>query len=226
MENFTQDCLYFRSFFNPMMQRKELRVDGINGTIPKLLTIPSEVQGLPVTVIGQQVFRHCKSLEQVDYPDSIYCFEDECFSRCENLQFVSSYQTKNPAEKVDIFHFAFYKCANLLSFQSSFPTSVFYEAFHGCKKLHLLEAPISGFGSFAFHETALTELHLHDDVLWCKESFSGMSNLKDIYFAGKISNDVRKTYLQYVKKRSLQLHINPNKFNYKDWVYEGVNIVC
>ena len=51
----------------------------------KHIVIPSEIEGIPVTSIGERAFRRCNNLISVEIPDSVTRIEKCAFERCENL---------------------------------------------------------------------------------------------------------------------------------------------
>ena len=225
MDTITKDGLRYKVVYSPMHRRDELRVTGFQLMFSPLLRIPESVNGIPVTSINEYAFNGNKNIQAIEFPDSFEVFEDRCFAGCTNLKTVSSYKTANPAQELIIFHQVFAKCENLETIQSKVPVSIFYEAFSGCVNLRNILMPIKGIGTRAFNNSPARCLKFYDDALWCKGSFEGLKNLKEIHFLGKISKETCKTYLKDVKKKYLTLYVNPDKFNYLDWVYEGINII-
>ena len=68
------------------------------------LTIPSELNGLKVTTIGENAFNYCKSLVSVSIPEGVVSVEDAAFFQCSNIKTVTipsslSHMGNNP------FHF-------------------------------------------------------------------------------------------------------------------------
>lgn len=217
--------LNYQVIYNPMNRRNELRLLGFHSVSLNNLKIPETVDGIPVTCVDKYAFSKNTSIQTVEYPDSLEYFEDRCFSGCTNLKKVFSYKTNNTAKELVIFHQVFAKCKKLETFQSQAPVSVFYEAFWDCENLKNVLASIKGVGTRAFHNSPTQRLQFEDDALWCKDSLTGLKNLKEICFLGTISLKTCKTYLKDVKKKYLTLYVNPDRFNYLDWVYEGINII-
>ena len=63
----------------------EYSVSGINETDKTIITIPSNYNGLPVTVIDVDAFYDCISLTNIVIPDSIISIGDSAFSGCSGL---------------------------------------------------------------------------------------------------------------------------------------------
>jgi hypothetical protein len=221
-----KDGLRYRVVYSPMHRREELSVVGFQLMLSPCLRIPESVNGLPVTSVKEYAFNGNNNIQALEFPDSLEYFEDRCFSGCKNLKKVSCYKTKNTAQELIIFHQVFAKCEGLETFQSTAPVSIFYEGFYGCTNLKNILAPIKGIGTRAFFGSPTCSLKFSDDALWCKGSFDGLKNLKDIRFMGKISKDTCKTYLKDVKKKKLTLYVDKDNFNYLEWAYEGINIIC
>ena len=80
--------------------------------------IPAEIDGLPVTTIGDKAFFYCSSLTSVSIPDSVTSIGEWAFSGCRGLTSVSI-----PDSVTSIGNLAFYACSNLTSV-NYFPDSV------------------------------------------------------------------------------------------------------
>jgi|GEM_PF-2944596 len=76
------------------------------------LEIPSEIEEMPVTVIGDSAFGDCDSLESIVMPDSIKGIDQGAFFECTKLGAI-----RLPSSLRYIDRYAFYNCTNLsLSF--------------------------------------------------------------------------------------------------------------
>ena len=93
------------------------------------VTIPEEIDGLPVTGIGEGAFEGCKSLTSVTIPESVTGIGTWAFNRCESLTSVTV------PESV---------------------TSIGQSAFMGCKSLSTIVIPesVTSIGTDAFYDTA------------------------------------------------------------------------
>lgn len=65
--------------------------DKENGTIEEYfgeetdVVIPSEIDGVPVTTIGEGAFAYCKFIESITIPESVTKIEDFAFEECTSL---------------------------------------------------------------------------------------------------------------------------------------------
>ncbi len=72
--------------------------------------IPTELDGLPVTAIGNRAFSSCTALTSVILPDSLTSIGDHAFSRCSGLASITI-----PEGVTDIGTSAFLSCSSLTS---------------------------------------------------------------------------------------------------------------
>lgn len=70
------------------------------------VTIPSEINGYPVTTIADSAFKHCSKLSSVIIPGSITCIGPFAFSKCSVLTDITI-----PDEVTGIYSYAFYDTA-------------------------------------------------------------------------------------------------------------------
>ena len=59
------------------------------------LVVPSEIDGYPVTEIGNWVFGDCKTLVSVEIPDSVVKIADYAFTHCYDHSFLRKAQNGN-----------------------------------------------------------------------------------------------------------------------------------
>lgn len=124
------------------------------------LDIPAEIDGLPVTVIGEDAFRGCKYLTKVIVPDTVTSIGAAAFAACTALtevslpngitsikdsafEFCTKLKTVNIPESVtSIGNFAFSRCESLASI--SLPkeiTSIGEYAFNYCSSIVSVTIP-------------------------------------------------------------------------------------
>ena len=122
--------------------------DAIPTSTTGALTIPSSLNGHPVTSIGDYAFWGCKKLKSVVIPDSVTSIGDYAFGVCEKLTSVTI------AEGVEeIGEYAFNGCEKLKSVViPDSVTSIGDGAFNGCEKLTSVTIPdsVTSIGKSAF----------------------------------------------------------------------------
>ncbi|MDE5860734.1 MAG: leucine-rich repeat protein [Ruminococcus sp.] len=135
------------------------------------VVIPSEIEGLPVTSIGDYAFYNCDGITSFTIPDSVTKIGNNAFSHCTGLtsftipdsvtsigssafSYCSGLTSVTIPESVtSIDNDAFYNCTGLTSVTiSDSVTSIGNSAFYGCRSLTSVTIPISVkyIGAFAF----------------------------------------------------------------------------
>ncbi len=118
------------------------------------IDIPAEIDGLPVTVIGEYAFYYCLSLTSIIIPNSITSIGENAFSYCENLTKIAI-----PDGVTAIGGYAFYNCTSLTSvIIPDSVTSIGDCAFDACKALTKIDV---GNGNTVYSS--------QDDVLFNKD---------------------------------------------------------
>lgn len=67
----------------------EVTITDCNETASGALEIPAEIEGCPVTRIGNLAFCGCSNLTDVTLPESVTAIEDGAFNLCVNLKNVT-----------------------------------------------------------------------------------------------------------------------------------------
>lgn len=159
------------------------------------VSVPRELDGLPVTTIGElafyygtaveivilpdsvttleeNAFYYCRALKKITLPESITTIGDKCFSWCSSLTGI-----KLPKSVTVIPDYCFNECASLEA--ASLPntlTSVGVRAFSGCASLSelTLGSTVRSVGSLAFRDcSSLTSLRLPGTCEVGTELFTG-----------------------------------------------------
>ena len=112
------------------------------------VTVPSTINGMSVTGIGDYAFRGCSSLTSVTIPNGVTSIGQRTFYDCSSLTSITI-----PDSVKSIGSYAFYDCSSLTSVTiPNSVTSIGYEAFSGCSSLTSITIPdsVTGIGSYAF----------------------------------------------------------------------------
>ncbi|MBR1751740.1 MAG: fibronectin type III domain-containing protein [Ruminococcus sp.] len=125
------------------------------------VNIPSEIDGKPVTGIGESAFSDCKDLTDIEIPDSVTNIGYFAFDYCTSLTDITL-----PDSVTDIGHGAFYGCTSLtdISIPDSI-TDISVDTFRLCENLTTISIP--------------------DSVETIEYgAFYGCPSLTDVYYAG------------------------------------------
>lgn len=160
------------------------------------VTVPEEIDGLPVTAIGSDAFRDFKNIPEITLPSRITSIGSGAFSGCSKLASVNI-----PDGVTEIPILAFYNCGALEAIQlPDGVTSIGSSAFSGCSKLASVNIPdgVTSIGSGAFYNcSALTSIILPGKLATINErTFSQCMKLKEITFSNSVTS-VEKTAFYY-----------------------------
>ncbi|MDR1691744.1 MAG: leucine-rich repeat domain-containing protein [Oscillospiraceae bacterium] len=158
-------------------------VTGYGGNDP-LVTIPAEIDGRPVGVIGYEAFKNNLTLTGVVLPDSVVSIGVSAFSGCKNLS-----QVTIPQGLRSVGTDSFLNCANLLEITLPFGVeTVGRGAFDGCINLKSVSLPgsVSAINEYAFRNCrSLTELVIPGSLQSIGAGvFYGCRNLVSVFFEG------------------------------------------
>ena len=105
-----------------------------------ILAVPNELDGYPVTGIGDSAFADCMNITGVTIPNSVIRIEAEAFARCYSLAGVVIPDSVN-----SIGEWAFKECVNLVDLTIGSGVTVIGDmAFFGCESLTNVTMPDSG----------------------------------------------------------------------------------
>jgi hypothetical protein len=149
------------------------------------VTIPSTINGLPVTSIGQEAFYQCTNMTSITIPDSVTSIETQAFE----YSGLTSITIPNSVTSIGAYVFApccsltnatigngvtrtgtgeFYDCTNLTSVTiPNTVTSIGHQSFHSCSSLTSITIPdsVKNIEGDAFDTcTSLTSVTIPDSV--------------------------------------------------------------
>ena len=155
-------------------------ITGYYGELPTEVSIPSEIDGLPVTNIGAFAFDGCESLRSVTIPESVNSIGHRAFAACKNLISITI-----PDGVTSISSQAFDGCQNLI--RITIPesvTSIGAGAFHYCISLSGITIPgrVASIKEQAFAEcTKLSSIIIPESVSSIgARAFEGCSSLSSV----------------------------------------------
>ena len=161
------------------------------------ITIPSEIDGKPVTSIGYNAFSYCTGLTSITIPNSV----------------------------TSIGTYAFYGCSGLTSITiPNSVTSIGDWAFHGCSGLTSITIPnsVTSIGGCAFHNcTGLTSITIPDSVTsiggWAFNGCTGLTSINvasgNNYYSsnnGVLFNKKKTALIRYPEGKSQTSYTIPN----------------
>ncbi len=112
------------------------------------ITVPSSLDGYPVTGLGNYIFSNCTNLKTVTIPNSVTSIEDAAFYGCSSLKTVTI-----PNSVTSIGDSVFSRCSSLTTVTiPNSVTSIEDDAFYGCSSLKTVTIPnsVTSIGSYAF----------------------------------------------------------------------------
>ena len=162
------------------------------------VTVPEQIDGLPVTVVGglafyygaavesvslpstvtelaENAFYYCRSLKSVSLPDSVVTLGDKCFSWCSSLTVLTL-----PSGVTAIPDYCFNECAALETLNlPDGVVSVGVRAFSGCKRLSKVPfgKSLTSVGALAFRDCeSLPVLTLPGECTVGQGAFTGCAD--------------------------------------------------
>ena len=135
----------------------EVTITDCDETTEGDLEIPAEIEGLPVTRIGEGAFFLCAGLTSITIPESVNSIGEGAFDGCSSITSITI-----PEGVTSILDFAFNDCSSLTSI--TIPNSVSIigrRALHRCYSLTSIIIPdsVTSIEEYAFHGcSSLTEI--------------------------------------------------------------------
>ncbi len=148
--------------FNYTTDNGQITITGYTGS-GGAVTIPSSINGLPVTIVGNQAFRENHSLTRMTIPNSVTTIGDFAFQSCTSLAWASIGNSVT-----SIGRGAFSACTSLtvVTIPDSV-TSLGEEAFSNCENLSSVTIGdrVTSLGQYTFHGcTSLTGITIPNSV--------------------------------------------------------------
>ncbi len=163
----------------------EVTITGCNKSATTV-EIPSEIEGCPVTSIGDQAFSFCENLTSITIPDSVADIDEYAFGKCTSLTSVTI-----PDSVTSIGVGVFEKCTSLTSITiPDSVTSIGDMAFLDCDSLKSITIPdsVTSIGYMAFERTGYynNSANWENDVLYigkhlivAKRTITGSYDVKE-----------------------------------------------
>ena len=155
--------------------------------------IPSEIEGYPVTHIGDEAFVECSNLKSIVIPNSVTAIGDWAFGDCENLQsieipetvvemgdnvFTSCSTLKRIKFPSNITHIGEYMCSYCKELEevvlSEYTVSMNEGAFYECTNLKEINIPetLEHIDEVAFFGCSKLNLQISNKVNICRDALS------------------------------------------------------
>ena len=162
----------------------KVTITDCKGSAKGAITIPSEIDGKPVTSIGGSAFWGCTGLTSITIPNSVTSIGNEAFRDCTGLTSITI-----PNSVTSIGERVFEHCTGLTSITiPNSVTSIEDSAFEDCTGLTSITIPnsVTSIGSYAFkYCTGITSITIPNSVTSIgDEAFYDCTGLKDVYYAG------------------------------------------
>ncbi len=151
------------------------------------VSIPAEIDGLPVTRIDYEAFLDCYFLTSITIPDSVTSIGSFAFWGCESLTSITI-----PDSVTSIGDYAFYICGLTSITIPDSVTSIGDYAFYGCTNLSNITIPdsVTSIGEYAFRGCeSLKKVNITDISAWCNIDFDGDESTPLYYASNLYLND-------------------------------------
>lgn len=143
------------------------------------VTVPAEIDGYPVTIIGAEAFRECATLKSITLPEGLTTIRSNAFLYCTALEEINI-----PTTVTTIGTNAFCSCQNLTAIVLPDNLTAISDAlFNGCSKLASVNIPdgVTSIGFASFGNCAFTAIDIPDSVTTISDSaFYSCRNLTEV----------------------------------------------
>lgn len=159
----------------------QIEITGCSESAVKI-TIPSEIDGIPVTTVGDSSFGGCTNLAKVTIPESVTSIGVGAFLNCSNLLKIAI-----PDSVKSIGDMAFWDCLNLTEVTvGNRVETIGFDAFSGCKSLEKVNiTDIASWCNISFYDNPLyyaKKLYINGGLAEKVIIPNGVSNIKDRTF--------------------------------------------
>ena len=152
------------------------------------LTIPSTIEGYPVTTIGNEAFSYRTSLTSITIPNSVTSIGDSAFYECSTLKSINI-----PDSVTSIGNYAFAWCGSLTSITiPDSVTTIGDYAFYNCRSLTSITIPdsVTEIGTYAFSNCdSLESVTIGDSVTEIgTDAFSNCDSLTSVTIPDSVTS--------------------------------------
>jgi len=183
------------------ISNNKVTITDCNTSASGSLTIPSTIEGYPVTSIGNYAFSSCRNLTNITITNSVTSIGDYAFECCGSLTSITV-DANNPnycsidgnlysKDGKTLIQYAIGKSATSFTIPNSV-TSIGERAFYGCSSLTSITIPnsVTSIGEYAFYGcSSLTSITIPNSVTSIGISaFSSCSNLTSITIPNSVTS--------------------------------------
>lgn len=224
---FADDQNYSYKNFTYTISNSQITITGYKGT-DNNISIPKEIRGIPVTIIGERAFSDNENLKSIELPDTITSIGDLAFNMCKNLANInipdgvmkigprafegcqSLQKIKIPTSVTSIEDDTFFWCTNLTDVKlPNTLTSIGMGAFGDCHNLKEIKIPnnVRYIGNVAFGNCYdLTNIDLPDRMTQIGGgTFTDCTNLTSVIFPTEILEIEGRTFYGCTNLKSVTI---------------------
>ena len=187
------------------------------GKNDKLVVIPEQYKGCPVTEISEHAFENCEELREVVIPNTVSSIGSNAFSHCINLRDIDL-----PSGLKIIGKEAFEFCETFSSVViPEGVTEIGDSAFNFCSSLRSVELPgsLTRIGSFSFGNSEIVSISIPEGITKIDLlAFSGCKMLTDVTISSTVTEIDQSAFFECVALQHLTLgesvkKIHPQAFS-------------